>query len=81
MHKTFLNIFLLYDLIIYTICKLNVKMKLFNFKDNKSHAVRVYKYIKGETMKQIKVNSEVSSDFGSYVGRLTLILKVTILVY
>lgn len=27
-------------------------------------------------MKTIKVNSEVSYDFGSYVGHLTLILKV-----
>lgn len=29
-------------------------------------------------MKTIKVNSEVSSDFGSYVGCLTLVLKVMI---
>lgn len=32
-------------------------------------------------MKTIKVNSEVSSDFGSYVGRLTLILKVIIVTF
>ncbi|VVC39875.1 Hypothetical protein CINCED_3A004399 [Cinara cedri] len=43
--------------------------------DNKTHAVRVYKYIQGDTMKTIRVTSEVSSDFGSYVGQLTLILK------
>lgn len=27
-------------------------------------------------METIKINSKVSDDFGSYVGRLTLILKV-----
>lgn len=29
-------------------------------------------------MKTININSEVSSDFGSYVGCLTLVLKVMI---
>lgn len=73
-----LKLFFLYDVLIYTIRTLNLKIKLFILTDNKLHAVRVYKYLEGETMKKIKVNSEVSSDFGSYVGRLTLILKVTI---
>lgn len=49
------------------------------FKDNKTHIVRVYKYIKGETMNNIKFNHEISADFGSYVGNLTSILKVNIL--
>lgn len=48
------------------------------FKDNKTHAVRVYKYVKGETMDKIKINSEISSNFGFYVGHLTSILKVRI---
>lgn len=47
-------------------------------KDNKMHAVRVYKYIAGETMKSTKVDSKVSTDFGSYVGNLSLTLKVII---
>lgn len=46
------------------------------FKEDKMHAVRVYKYIRGETMNNIIVNSEISTDFGSYVGNLTSILKV-----
>jgi len=46
------------------------------FKDNKIHAVRVYKYVKGETMNKVKINSEIATNFGSYVGRLTLVLKV-----
>lgn len=49
------------------------------FKDNKTHAVRVYTYIEGETMKNIKFNHEISADFGSYVGNLALVLKVNIL--
>lgn len=43
------------------------------------HAVRVYRYIKGETMNNVIVNSEISTDFGAYVGNLTSILKVIIL--
>lgn len=29
-------------------------------------------------METMKINSEVSDDFGSYVGRLTLVLRVTL---
>ncbi|KAL5239730.1 hypothetical protein ACI65C_007140 [Semiaphis heraclei] len=43
--------------------------------NNKTHAVRVYKYIQGETMNKIKINSEISANFGFYVGHLTSILK------
>jgi len=43
------------------------------------HAVRVYKYIQGETMNKIKINSEISANFGFYVGHLTSILKVGLL--
>ncbi|XP_060878487.1 hydroxylysine kinase [Metopolophium dirhodum] len=43
--------------------------------DNKIHAVRVYKYVKGETMNKVKINSEMTANFGFYVGRLTSILK------
>ncbi|XP_025207051.1 uncharacterized protein LOC112602910 [Melanaphis sacchari] len=43
--------------------------------NGKTHAVRVYKYIKGETMNKVQINSELISNFGSYVGYLTLILK------
>lgn len=46
------------------------------FKDNKIHAVRVYKYVKGETMNKVKINSEITTNFGFYVGHLTSILKV-----
>jgi len=45
-------------------------------KDDKAHAVRVYKYIKGETMNNVNINSEISTNFGLYVGHLTSILKV-----
>lgn len=51
------------------------------FKDNKTHAVRVYKYIQGETMNKIKINSEISANFGFYVGHLTSILKVGIWIF
>lgn len=46
------------------------------FKDNKIHAVRVYKYVNGETMNKVKINSEITTNFGYYVGHLTTILKV-----
>lgn len=45
-------------------------------KDGKTHAVRVNKYIKGETMNKVKINFEISTNFGFYVGHLTSILKV-----
>lgn len=51
------------------------------FKDNKTHAVRVYKYIKGETLSKFKINSEISTNFGFYVGHLTSILKVGLTFY
>jgi hypothetical protein len=44
------------------------------------HAVRAYRYIRGETMNNVIVNSEISTDFGSYVGHLTSILKVIIFI-
>uniref|UniRef100_A0A2S2Q788 Hydroxylysine kinase n=1 Tax=Sipha flava TaxID=143950 RepID=A0A2S2Q788_9HEMI len=43
--------------------------------NDKMHAVRAYRYIRGETMNNVIVNSEISTDFGSYVGHLTSILK------
>lgn len=44
------------------------------------YAVLVFKYIKGEVMNTVKkVTPELSTDFGSYIGCLTLILKVIIL--
>lgn len=49
---------------------------MFISKDNKSHAVIVYKYIEGETMNKIKLTSEITTDFGSFIGHLTLTLKV-----
>jgi len=49
---------------------------MFILKDNKSYAVIVYKYIKGETMKKIKITSEMITDFGFFIGNLTLTLKV-----
>lgn len=45
------------------------------FINGKTHAVRVNKYIKGETMNKVKINSEISTNFGLYVGHLTSILK------
>jgi len=51
------------------------------FKDNKIHAVRVYKYVKGETMNKVKINSEITTNFGFYVGRLTSILKVGLIFF
>lgn len=45
-------------------------------KDHKTHAVLAYKYIKGITLTNVKINSEIATEFGSYVGCLTKILKV-----
>lgn len=42
------------------------------------HAVRAYRYIRGETMNNVVVNSEISSNFGFFVGNLTSVLQVII---
>lgn len=58
----------------------NTKKFCLFFLDNKIHTVLVYKYIRGITLKDVDINSEISAEFGSYVGRLTLILKVIIFI-
>jgi len=61
--------------------KTKLKIYMPVFKDNKTHAVRVYKYIKGETLNKVKINSEISTNFGFYVGHVTEISKVGLTFY
>jgi len=51
---------------------------MFILKDDKLHAVIVYKYIKGKAMNTVKMTSELITDFGFFIGNLTLTLKVII---